>query len=175
MGENQSPQAKKRRRLADTLGLLLLICLLPILLPALLVGGIFFLLYRMTLTISAWTMLCPHGTNVIFVYSDSPNWKEYIQANVLDRLPVRSVVLNWSNRTQWKRSALPARMFFHFAGSREFNPIAIVFRPFHRVQVFRFWKAFKDYKHGKTEPLRKVETEFFAALNRLERNLQPGV
>ena len=67
MGENQSPQAKKRRRLADTLGLLLLICLLPILLPALLVGGIFFLLYRMTLTISAWTMLCPHGTNVIFV------------------------------------------------------------------------------------------------------------
>jgi hypothetical protein len=172
MGENRSPQAKKRRKLADSLGLLLLICLLPILLPVLLIVGLVFLLYlllyRTILTLAAWTRLCPRGTNVIFVYSDSPNWKEYLQRNIVDKIQAQSIILNWSNHSQWKRSALPVRIFFHFAGSTEFNPIAILFRPFHRTKVFRFWQAFKDYKHGKTEPLQKVEAEFFEAIKNLE-------
>jgi hypothetical protein len=36
----------------------------------------------------------------IFVYSDSPNWKEYIDRVILPRLPENSVVLNWSYRGQ---------------------------------------------------------------------------
>ena len=163
MPENQSSQAKRRRRLSDTVGLLLLACLLPILLPALLMAGVVFVIYRAGLTVTAWTVLCRRGTSTIFVTSDSPHWKEYIQDNIIARIPARSVVLNWSEHSRWKRFSLPVRIFFHFAGSTEFNPIAIVFRPFHRTRVFRFWQPFKDQKHGKTESLKKMEVEFFRA------------
>ena len=51
--------------------------------------------------------------------------------------------------------------FFHFGGYREFNPLAIVFRPFRFTRKFRFWKAFRDYKHGHPVKLREMERDFF--------------
>ena len=144
-------------------GLLLLICVLPILIPALPMAGIVFRIYRAVLTVIAWIVLCHRDINTVFVTSDSPHWKEYIQDNIIDRIRAGAVVLNWSEHTHWKRFSLPVRIFFHFAGSTEFIPIAIVFRPFHRTRVFRFWQPFKDQKHGKTEPLKKMEVEFFRA------------
>jgi len=125
--------------------------------------GIVFLFYRAALTVTAWAVLCRRGTNTVFVTSDSPNWNEYIQDNIIDRIRAGAIVLNWSEHAHWKRFSLPVRIFFHFAGSTEFNPIAIVFRPFHRTRVFRFWQPFKDHKHGKVEPLKEMEKEFFNA------------
>ena len=53
---------------------------------------------------------------VLFVYSDSPNWKEYLEANILPKLPANTVVLNWSNRAQWPKFSLPVRLFRCFRG-----------------------------------------------------------
>jgi hypothetical protein len=168
MPEAQSVQAKRRRRFSDMAGLLLLIVFLPILAPAFLMAGIVFVLYRTVLTVTAWAVLCRRGTNTVFVTSDSPNWNDYLQNNIISRIRSRAVVLNWSEHTHWKRFSLPVRIFFHFAGSTQFNPIAIVFRPFHRTRVFRFWQPFKDHKHGKTEPLKRMEEEFFTAFGTRE-------
>jgi hypothetical protein len=166
MGENQSPKAQKRSRLNNGLGILLFVCLLPILIPALLIAVALSKLYRLVLTLAAWILLCCRGAYVVFVYSDSPNWKEYIDVNILSKIQARSTVLNWSNHSTWKRFDLPVRIFYHFTGETEFNPVAIVFRPFHRTNVFKFWQAFKDLKHGKPETLHKVETAFFDRLKR---------
>ena len=97
---------------------------------------------------------------VLFVYSDSPNWKEYVEANILPKLPANTVVLNWSNRAQWPRFSVPAMLFRCFAGEREFNPIGLVFERFDIVDRYRFWQAFRDSKHGHSETLRLVETKF---------------
>jgi hypothetical protein len=35
--------------------------------------------------------------------------------------------------------------------------------------VIRFWKAFRDFKHGKDATLRKAEAELFAIVDALER------
>jgi hypothetical protein len=98
----------------------------------------------------------------LFVYSDSPNWKEYVERNILPRLPETSVVLNWSHRAQWPRLSVPVLLFRTFAGSREFNPIGLVFERFGLVARYRFWLPFRDLKRGRPEALRMLEKRFFA-------------
>jgi hypothetical protein len=99
--------------------------------------------------------------DVLFVYSDSPNWKEHIEQQILPRLPRNSVVLNWSQRKQWPRFSLAGFLFRTFAGYREFNPIALVFARFGLVERFRFWQPFRDARHGKDESLRMLEAGLF--------------
>src|SRR5512138_945799 len=78
----------------------------------------------------------------LFVYSDSPNWKEYVEANILPKLPVNSVILNWSHRASWPKIDLSVLLFRSFAGDREFNPIGLVFERFDVVERYRFWQPF---------------------------------
>jgi hypothetical protein len=103
---------------------------------------------------------------MLLVYSDSPIWQDYIRQNVLPKIEHRAFLLNWSERHHWlaKRS-LPALVFKHFIGThREFNPSAIVFRPFHLHRTFRFWKPFQDWKRGNPATLQKIENEFYSYL-----------
>ena len=58
--------------------------------------------------------------------------------------------------------SLARAAFYHFGGNRQFNPLAIVFRPFRRPRTFRFWQPFQDFKHGRPAALLKMESEFFA-------------
>lgn len=76
------------------------------------------------------------------------------------------VVLNWSERStkKWKEKPLEVRIFRHWGGEREFNPLAIVLPEEGPVQVIRFWQAYKDYKHGKPRLLKQKEQDLFDAL-----------
>ena len=142
--------------------LLVLLVLLPIVLLALAAYGIAALLLHLAL----WLVWVPSGRRVVFVYSNSPVWQQYIEENILPRLPRRSVVLNWSERRQWSRWTLGYWVFRFFGGRREFNPLAVVVRPLRWTRVFRFWKAFRDFKHGRRESLTRMENEFFEAMRR---------
>ena len=59
--------------------------------------------------------------------------------------------MNWSQRKRW-RFSIARLAFHHFGGNREFNPIAVVFRPFRRTRTFRFWLPFKELKVGTQRP-----------------------
>jgi hypothetical protein len=101
------------------------------------------------------------GRDLLLVYSNSPNWQRYVEETWLPRWGQRAVVLNWSERSQWRRP-LPAEvaLFRAFAGAREFNPIGIVVPATGRhVHIVRFRHAFRDYKHGKDRLLREAEAE----------------
>jgi len=110
-----------------------------------------------------WRAHAAHGRRILFVYSESPNWQAYIEENILPRIQGRAVVLNWSQRRNWK-SICPweARFFRRFAGDREFNALALVFCHRGRIKAIRFHRAFLDFKHGKESALREAETEFFS-------------
>ena len=102
----------------------------------------------------------PQGKAGLLVYSNSPHWQTYIESRWLPTLAHRLVVLNWSDRYAWSASSpLEAAIHRHWAGTREFNPVAIVFRRGSRPAVVRFWKAFRDHKHGKLIALRAAEQE----------------
>ena len=107
-----------------------------------------------------WLCWNTRGRDVLFVYSDSPVWHAYIEQRFLPHLGRRAVVLNWSERSRWDIS-LGTLAFRFFGGRREFNPLAVVFRPFRWTRTFRFWAAFRDLKHGRPELLQTVERRFF--------------
>ena len=94
----------------------------------------------------------------VLVYSDSPHWKRLIETTWLPYLRERAVVLNWSERESWARlHRLEAAVFRHYAGTREFNPVAIVLSGWRPAEVIRFWQPFRDFRHGRPGPLRQAE------------------
>ncbi len=128
----------------------------------------FFLAYRQWLKFRFWHAHGKHGKFVLFIYSDSPNWKQYIEANILPRINSHAVILNWSKRREWERSnSFEARVFNHWSGEREFNPMALVFSPAGEVKDIRFWQAFRDFKHGKEELLKKAEDLLYSEVERI--------
>ena len=114
-----------------------------------------------------WRRHGRHGRLLLFVYSDSPNWKAYVESNILPRIEGHAVTLNWSRRREWARThPFEAKLFRRWAGEREFNPLALVIRPGRRVKVFRFWQAFRDFKHGRDKALTEVQGALFAEVER---------
>jgi hypothetical protein len=83
---------------------------------------------------------------------------------VLPLVQERAVVLNWSERKKWPRWSVEVAVFHHFGGAGDFNPLVVLFRPFRFARVFRFWSAFKDWKHGYKGPVERIREELIATL-----------
>ena len=141
----------------------ILVPLAPVLLVVVLLALVVYLVSTVCLHIAIWSWWCLRGRDILFVYSDSPIWHDYIERHVLPRLGERAVVFNWSRRRD-SRFSLARAAVRHFGGWREFNPMALVFRPFHRTRNFRFWQPFKDFKHGHPEALHRMERDFFGVI-----------
>ena len=146
---------KNRRTVSKTLITLLLIGLSPILLLAL----VLYFLWGAILYLAIW--LTFKKQFVVFVYSDSPTWKAYMEKEILPLIQDRAVILNWSERRKWKNS-LAVLAFRYFAGYKNFNPIGIIFRPFRFVKTYRFFEAFKKFKTGDPQEVEKIKEELFA-------------
>jgi len=125
-----------------------------------------YLILSIIIYLSAWLFWNTRGIRLLYVYSNSPNWQEYIEHEIIPKLPEQKIVLNWSERQKWNKINFESLVFWHFGGYRSFNPMAVVIRPFRRAKVFRFYEAFRDYKHGKKETLTKLESDFFEALKK---------
>jgi len=158
-----------------------LICVLiiPFIPVILTLAGIYWIIRTTWLILLVRLTWYPQQKYMLFVYSNSPNWKEYLESNILPRISTHAVVINWSDRSNWDWSGIPLelKVFKHWSGvSRYFlegkwkwdgeayNPIAITFLPWWRPRVFRFWQAFKDFKHGKDRNLKKLEAKLFHVL-----------
>lgn len=131
--------------------------------PLILMAVGFYLLAGILLHIAVWCIWCTRSQDVLLVYSNSPIWQDYIEQHLLPQLGRRAVLLNWSERREWKQS-LAVIVFRFFGGSREYNPIAVVFRPFRLARVFRFYKPFREFKHGKPEAVAALREELVALL-----------
>jgi hypothetical protein len=137
--------------------------LVPVLIAVVVIALLAFAVASACMHVVVWTWWCLRGRDILFVYSDSPVWRDYVEQNILPHLGERAIVLNWSQRKQWRFSV--ARLaFHHFGGYRQFNPLAVVFRPLRRTRTFRFWEPFKDFKHGRPAALQTMELEFFSLI-----------
>jgi hypothetical protein len=142
----------------------LLVVLLPIVLPLAVIAFALHFLYRITLYLLVWVLWLPRGKDILFVYSDSPIWHDYMTTQVLPRVHERAVVLNWSERKGWPLWSLGVPVFHHFGGTRDFNPLVLLFRPLRSAKVFRFWSVFIDWKRGYKEPVERLRQDLFAVL-----------
>ena len=102
------------------------------------------------------------GKDVLVVYTDSPHWKEYIETRWLPRWGDRAIAFDRSK--PWHEDQVEARLWRAVAGSTEHTPVVIVIPPRGRVQIVRFWLAFRDFKHGKDKRLRDAEARLAALL-----------
>ena len=122
----------------------------------------FKLLHGEWLKFRFWQRHGRFGRFVLFVYSDSPNWKAHVESDILPRIEGHTITLNWSRRREWERThPFEVRVFRRWAGEQEFNPLALIIRPARPVKVLRFWKAFKDFKHGRDRALTETQGALF--------------
>ena len=97
------------------------------------------------------------GKDVLIVYSNSPHWGEYIESHWVARWGERAVMFNRSR--PWSAEQIEARLWRAWAGGAEHTPVAIVVPASGRTRVVRFWRAFRDRKHGDVAKLRAAEEE----------------
>ena len=142
----------------------LILVFLPLILPLIVIASALFALHRLSLYLLVWLLWLPKGKDTLFVYSNSPIWHDYMTQQVLPLVPDRAVVLNWSERSAWRKWRLSQQVFYSFGGRREFNPMIIMFRPLRRAKLFRFWSAFKDWKHGCPEPVERLRNDLRISL-----------
>lgn len=129
-----------------------------------LIFAIAYLIYGHVLLVAAWWRW--RGTQIrgILVFSNSPNWQDYIEQDWIPRLGEQVVVLNWSERGSWRKS-LEVRIFRLFGiadNNFNFNPLLIYFRGLRYPLVYRYFFAFRDAKHGNPEALQRLERHMFA-------------
>jgi hypothetical protein len=109
--------------------------------------------------LAIWSSWLTRGKDILFIYSDSPIWRDYMLSEILPLVEKRAVVLNWSQRSTWKRWSLGVLAFRFFAGHKAFNPLIVVFRPFRLAKKFRFWPAFREWKQGNKNSVDKLKQE----------------
>ena len=145
---------KQRSAGSKTLITVLVIGLSPLLILAVLI----YFSWGLILCIAIW--LTWRKPRLLFVYSDSPTWKDYLESEIIPHLKDKAFILNWSERNNWKPS-LAVLAFNYFGGYRNFNPIAIVFRPFHFVRTYRFFEAFRQFKYGDPREVEAIKNQLF--------------
>jgi hypothetical protein len=152
--------AENPRPFTNALGLATVFVLFPL--------GVAFIAGWVVATLALHLALClawlPRGRRVLFVYSDSPRWKPYLEERLVPRLPKTAVVLNWSERARWSPFQLGVWLFRMWSGAREYNPVAIVVRPLRSPKVYRFFGAFEEQRRGKPEALEVVERSFLTEI-----------
>ena len=78
-------------------------------------------------------------------------------------------MLNWSERKTWDPRRSEVALFRRCIGdgsiSREYNPVAVVVPRQRPADIIgRYWKAFRDAKHGKPQRLQRAEADLERAL-----------
>jgi hypothetical protein len=153
-------EVQRRPTRLRRVGLFFAVALIPVVVPLLVLAAVIYVSWALLLRFLVLVLWIPRGYRVLVIYSNSPHWKQYFEERVLPRLGSRCVVLNWSERRRWSLT-LAGCLFWFYGGHKAYNPLVVVLRPFGRARVFRFWPAFRDAKHGRPEPLQRLETELF--------------
>jgi hypothetical protein len=141
-----------------------IVLLLPIILPLAIVGLVLSFLNKVVVYLLVWVWWLPKGKDVLYVSSDSPVWKEYMETEVFPLVAERAIVLSWSARSKWPKWSFAVRVFRTFGRGREFNPMVVLFRPFRRARIFRFLPAFQERKHGSSPSVEQLRRDLIQAL-----------
>lgn len=149
------------RTLREWLGLGLVVLLSPLLIVLLFVRGAHHVLCSIMLYAAVWVR---HERWVVFVYSDSPKWKRYVESRLLPELPPDAVVVNRSRA--WSQRSLAVRIWQHFGGRTNYCPMGFVFERGRRVGRFRFFRPFQAAWHGDDAALEEMVASFKAAAGR---------
>ena len=158
MPDHHNPKVQRQRWIGKFVAPWIVIPVFLLLLPLILVRILARFTWSTFLCGAAWIR---HAKLVVFVYSDSPKWKDHIESAILPDLPSNAVVINRSQ--PWDKTSLAGRIFRHFGGHYEFCPIGIVVERWRPVQLFRLFKPFQEARHGDSSALNSIQAALLAA------------
>jgi hypothetical protein len=125
---------------------------------------------RFAVNVRFWLRHGRKGRTLLFVYSDSPNWKDYVETHIVPRIETRSIILNWSKRREWgPQMHFEAKLFDQLAGPGAFVPVAILFSLMDKPRTFRLWQPSENAKQGKVNLSREVEEALLQSLKLNDR------
>src|SRR5262249_19151097 len=84
---SRQPQPLSRRALQAAF----IIVLLPLIIPLAILSLVLLALHRAVLYMLVWLLWLPRGKDVLFVFSDSPIWRDYMAQQVLPLVQERAV------------------------------------------------------------------------------------
>lgn len=145
--------------LLGTLFALIAIVLLPFLIVTVIVVWPFFIIYQKFLLYRVKTTWFPKRKFMLILNSDSPVWSEFVRNNLENRYADRAFILNSSRRIQWDKKSLEVKVSNALLRGSKDVPAVIVFTKWYKPKVFSFYKAFKEYKHGKPARVEKLLKE----------------
>tara|TARA_R110002072_G_scaffold95501_1_gene210577 strand:+ start:977 stop:1450 length:474 start_codon:yes stop_codon:yes gene_type:complete len=134
----------------------IIIIVLPVIFWIMLIVGILKTYIRFRLRIK-W----PENTFILFTYSESENWTDYIEQKIIPRIAAHAQIINRSQQKDWKSRYPTERRALESWGNLNINPVAIVFRPWKPAKVIAFYEAFRDLKHGKESTINAKTEELF--------------
>jgi hypothetical protein len=143
---------------------LLMVPFLLVLSPVILLVLTVYWAFRLVLHALIILTWLPKGKDTLLVYSQSPIWHDYMTTQILPLVRDRAVVLDWSERKTWRKYSVPVPAFRLLGGYRNFNPLVIHFRPLRPALEFRFWTAFKDWKHGDKKAVEQLRQQLTSVL-----------
>jgi hypothetical protein len=98
---------------------LIIIVFFPLIVFVAIIAFVLYFITSICLHILIWTLWYLRGRDILFVYSDSPTWHDYVEQRLLPPIRHRAIILNWSQRKRW-RFSLALAAFRLFGGYREF-------------------------------------------------------
>ena len=101
----------------------------------------------------------------LLVYTESPHWQPYIEQHWLPKWGARMVLFNRSR--PWSKDQVEARLWQSVRWDREHTPLAIIVPRRGLPQSVELYSAFREFKHGKPERLRRAEARIQQALDQI--------
>jgi hypothetical protein len=137
---------------------LMLIAAVPLIPVFLVLLAIYMLVATIWFRIAIALSYVPRGIRYLVVYSDSAQWKDYFESEVMPRLGsgVRSINLSTEGGKKGKWD-LDWRFYRHTCGYRNRFPVVYRFTRFGGWKTVRFYDAFIEAKRGKTESLERAK------------------
>lgn len=142
-----------------------ILCLVVVLSPLILLVITIAFLYRLSVGLIVNIKWIPKAKYLLVIHSNSPNWSAYVNDHLIPAVKENAVLLNWSERKSWSRKSLATHVFHAFVGYSEHTPSVVLFDPWWKPKVYRFWKPFKAYKHGKPQEVDELFQKLLFDLN----------
>src|SRR5215469_2289410 len=112
---SREPESTIRRVLSFSL----IVLLFPIILLLAILALVLHVLNKAVVYLLVWVWWLPRGKDVLYVSSDSPIWKEYMEVEIFPLIAERAVVLSWSARSKWPKWSFAVRVLRTFGRGRD--------------------------------------------------------